>query len=300
MTRKQLAISGLVVISFGIIATYVTELIFDDLKSAVIAGLVVSLYALLFELRLAIQSAREDMRNDVTLSSERLSAILAIQKDVYDNEWLRKTLGLIIELRKFSENQSHDLRRVEDIISEAIRRAREQIGTPHKIVTGRDELDRIYRLNNCLQEATRYVRAVTFDARDYLNEFWSAAFLNEYVESNAEAIKRGVIIERIFIVDQQVISDVNNPKHKKLKELLRRLKRCGNAMHLFTLAIQDIPEECSNSDNSFLVADDHVTSESSGKSDGVSIEGYVCYGDKDNVRPLLNRFEVLRSIAQPA
>lgn len=229
MKRKPLTI-GLLIFLFTIVTTYLSSLLFNDVRQSIIAGLLVGVLATLFEIRLAIESSSEKTVKSAKELSERLLESLNIQQTYTANEWLREILKRIVDLKQVAEQQIHDLARFQGIITQALDKARREVGTSFRIDTGDDELERIMRLKDIVANAKEYIYAVTFDVDDYLNKFWAKVFGSEYVKSNLEAARRGVEIERIFVVEKKIISgkqlnDIDKEKHDKLMSLVKALKR---------------------------------------------------------------------------
>jgi len=299
MKQKSL-LTGLFIFLFTLLTIFLSEIIFDEWRQAIIAGLLVGILATLFEIRVAIQSTGETTVNSTKEYSERLLSYLNLRNVYSENDWLLGILQKIVELKQVSEQQLHDLTRFQGIITQALERARSEIGTPYRVTTGDNELQRIILLNEAVLMAKEYIYAVSFDAYGYLERFWSAeVFSKQYNASNIEAAKRGAQIERIFIVEKKVMDGSDKEKKKRLMSQLRLQRRASRNIHVYVAIIEDLPESLKGSNTSFIVSDDYVGSESNGISDGKPIQGYVSYSDREGViEPLKQRFTNLKLYAK--
>lgn len=299
--KKKPFLTGLFIFLFTLITIFLSEIIFDEWRQAIIAGLLVGILTTLFEIRLAIHTTGETTVNSTREYNERLYDYLDIRNVYSEDDWLLGMLKKIIELRQVSEQQRHDLRRFQGIIAQALDKARREVGTPYLVSTGDNELQRIILLNDAVIMSNNYIYAVSFDVNGYLERFWNAeVFSKQYNASNFEAARRGVNIERIFITEKRVVDGADREKHKRLMGHLRVQRRASRNIRVYLAAIEDLPESMRDSNTSFLVSDDYVGSESNGISNGKKIQGYVSYSDLEGVvEPLKKRFENLKLYAKP-
>lgn len=299
MNHKQPLLIGLFIFLFTVITIFLAEIVFDELRQAIIAGLLVGILAALFEVRLAIQDTGRSTIESTREYSERLVNYLDLRNVYTENDWLLKYLQGVIELKQVAEQQVHDLARFQSIISQALEDARREVGTPYSEPTGDNEMRRIILLNEAVISSKEYVWAVSFDAYGYMERFWNAdVFSKEYNASNIEAAKRGVKIERIFVVEKKAGAAGDKEKWKKLLNHIRVQKRGSRNITVYVASIEDLPGSLKESNTSFLVSDDRVGSESSGMSNGTEIDGYVSYGDKAVIDTLKQRFNDLRAYAR--
>jgi hypothetical protein len=135
------------------------------------------------------------------------------------------------------------------------------------------------RLKRTVEDAQKYVYAVTFDGGSYLEDFWTGEFSDEYVTANSDMTKRQPgIIRRAFVIDKTTVMDVNGSKNRILREIIT--KHRGSNIRIHMIFKDNVPGTWKGHDTSFLLCDDFVVSESYSLSDGGSRPGYVAVNDE--------------------
>ena len=284
----------------SIATTVIFAFVFKSLQQGIIASLIVIAILLIVELRSVLEIDRLDSRSNLLHATDKIVTLLRVHNDYFHDVGMFEMLNTIVKLREVAQKRHHDLFRFDRIISYAIERAEQEIGQVFKITTGDDELDRSIRIKDAIIHSEKYVYALTYDENNYLNRFWAGNFGREYIESNLQASKRGVEIQRIFIVDKKIIDGKNlsseeSHKRERLINLSKALEKAKPRCRIFWVSKEDIPDKLKCTNTSFLVCDDYIGSESNGCSEGANVIGYVSYGDRLHVvNPLKDRFERLR------
>lgn len=297
--RKKISQFSVVSFTIAILITILSEIIFDDLKSGILAGFVVVGVGATIELKEVIESHK--LASDDAI--ERVVTLLNLHNDYFNEVHLFEMLNMIVSIRRLAGNKRLDLQRFDRIIANALDKAKAEIGSAFRLHTGDDELERIIRLKDAVTYAEDYVYALTYDDNDYLNKFWTGVFGQEYIDSNLEASERGVDVKRVFVVDQKIIDNENldlesSRKRQRLLAVSTALKNCKSCK-VYWVGKERLPDTLKESNTSFLICDDHIGSESNGAFNSRQVAGYVSYGDKRNViEPLKDRFERLRRYAE--
>ncbi len=283
----------------GVIGTFVIERISHDWLQAGIAGVLISLVLAVIELRQALSDTAASSELLSKQSTERLIKHLRIADAYSHNDWFVEVLTAFLEIKQVAEQQSHDKERFKDTLTHALSRARSEIGTPVHVEIP-DEIDRIAKLKEILDGASKYVWAVTFDAHDYLNNFWSKLVVSEYVRTNVAIATRGVQVQRIFVVSQSTLSGGDRERNAKLREIVKALRSTANErLKTYVVSIDRLSAQQREWDTSFLVCDDYAASESDGIRHQKPVSAYISFGEYDAViKPLRERFEGLRYNAE--
>jgi hypothetical protein len=309
----------------SITVTFLSEAIFDDLKSGVLIGLLTLLVTSAFEIKESIrlhsneiQASANSNRDEVieaveshkyesSSAAEKIVTLLRVHNEYFLEIGLFEMLNTIIDIRKIAQQRRHDLVRFNEIITSAIEKAKSEIGREFSINTKDDELNRIVRLNEIVSTSEQYIYAVTYDEDDYLNNFWNAVFGREYIDSNLDAISREVKVERIFVIDEKIINGENlssrdQGTRKKLLTVSKALQpeefQRDEKCKVYWVSKESLPNALKEYSTSFLVSDDLICSESNGVYQGEEVSGYVSYGDRSRVVPLKERFERMRQYAE--
>ena len=187
----------------------------------------------------------------------------------------------------------HDLKPIEEAIESSITKTSEL--TNYTLFENDiEEMQRILLLNKAMEQAKRNVKAVTVDSRNYFDNFWSPPN-DDYPNRNIEAANRDVTIERVFVMDDDVLRRRNfgDDKTKKFWEIIEKLREGGTNIELYVL-----PKSKLNGldDTSLFLCDDIIASES-GRSPNNS-GGYFKRNDTKTYENLSERFSSLIKMAQ--
>lgn len=290
---------ALFIISSTTITTILISVYYPDYKLGIIASLIANALISMIEFRSTLSLEKDIGKTHIATAVERILILLKMHNSYFSNEKMLFTFDTLLKLREVAELRPHDVERFDDIIIDSIDKIKKEIGQPFRKLTGDDELYRSIKLKQAIQYANNYVYALTYDANNYLNRFWAGNFGREYVETNLQVAGRGVIIERVFIVDENVftgqnMTDEEKEKREKLVDMSNNLRKGMPNCRVYWASKQRIPDKLKFTDTSLLVCDDHVGSESNGTSNGKYVDGYVSYGDRETVELLKERFLRLR------
>jgi hypothetical protein len=153
------------------------------------------------------------------------------------------------------------------------------------------EAERMKCLVNVVSNSRVYVRAATFDVDDYFMKFWNSSdpLFGAYLETNEKAVKRGVLINRCFVMNRDVLDGRNEKKRDRLVDILIKHRAFGPSCVVKVHCMDDLPADLEGAHRSFLICDDHFTSESYCKGDSRNT-GYIKIDDDSNSAYLYDRF----------
>lgn len=279
--------------------TFLSVLFTKDISQSLVFGLLVGIVSALFEMHFLVVSNSSQMKHLADEANQRFMGLLRIDKEFYEDEWLHRKLKELVKLRMDTGGtRMHVRRQIEEEINKSVEQAGKMVMGSFRIpFNENDELERMRRLKMATEDAQEYVFAVTYDARGYIDKFWSGEFYREYLHVNAKATstKGEVTIKRVFIVDRTTISGSNQEKREKLEDIMRNHAKLSSPnMETRIICKDQLPSSWTGCDTSFLVCDDCVASESYGLSNHKDIHGYVAYNDREAVEMLKRRFEELR------
>lgn len=320
LTIRQSRYVALAIAAAGVLTTFVTEFISNDWLLAGMAGVLVSALFSIVELRYTVSEKAESLARlaeklaDSTVNAIRSSAeansVLTQQStdriikyfglaDAFaPKDWFADALTELIALKRSAEKKPFDRGRFQEMLKEMVVSTGRVIGRPVHIEIP-DEIVRIARLKEIVESSESYVYAVTYDARDYLRNFWSKLVVREYVQHNLALADRGVAIERIFVVTPETLTGIDREKSEKLHEIIEAFVT-ANRPNIITrvISIEQLPESHKTWDTSFLISDDYAASESDGMKHGAQVRAYISFGDDEAVlKPLKDRFAGLRYYA---
>lgn len=320
----------------SVFSTIIFALLFDEWKQGVIAGLSIASICAIIELRILLESNTKKidaaiknssgqildiLRNNqleileseqdlsasivdlVNNHSDRLAELIKLNNQYFHEDELFTMLERIVEARKLAIKRTDNTLAFHKIIYNAIDQIERELINGFRVETGEDEWERSKQLKEIVSGAKLYVYALTFDSNEYLNDFWAKVFAKEYVETNLEAARRGVKVERIFIVDSKIISGdklsaEEQVTRERLIEISKSLSASNNQSKVYWVSKQSLPDELKQTNTSFLVSDDLNASESNGMDRNKIISSYVVYRKPDIVDNLKKRFFSLRAYAK--
>lgn len=270
-----------------LIAWVTPEFIFKSKDTEIIAAILIGIFTQVSQLFISINRNKTHTELTISMHIKKIVEMLKVHNDYFDNNWLFSVFNKIVNIIRLSENKPHDLHRVKEIIDNALMNSVKIIGEKYEINILSGEMERIVTLNEAVQRAQNYIFAITVDKNNYFENFWQD-INKEYINLNVQAAKRGVKIERIFIMS----SDSFNPKTikgKKFSQLAKNLKLGGKNMKIFRADIENFP----NIDqlNSLFICDDVMASEAS-KNENEN--GYVIYNDVTLVNKLMTQFQSIK------
>lgn len=276
----------------GILVAIAFEVLFWDVQYALLAGImaigVTNTYTLLSE-------AKEHKNHTTSTIAEHIRKIvdvLKIQNAFFDDKWLNSVFNELVELIKTTH--PHDLERVKGVISGSLQNSKEAIGSP-MYYEEKNELERMVHINKAVNNTQQYVCAVTFDTNNYFENFWQG--VNEdYVTVNLEAAKRGVMIERIFVMSETVLQPKSkDEKARKFRAIVNSLKKGGENIKIYAVPLERLQQQAQINPVSFFICDGVIASEAG---DDKEYFGYFSLNRADIVEKLRDRFDSIKLLAK--
>lgn len=228
--------------------------------------------------------------------SSHIELLQALQLGVNlgKDDWLKEKAVALSKLRQ-ELTDSHTVLEIKTKFDEFFRRM--QRGVFEQEYQKTEEVDRMNRLLRAIKDAQKYVYAVTLDSGTYLEDFWQGSFAKKYIQANNEvANDKRVDIRRIFVVDENLLSD---PMHIHRKLLGSLIAAQGSDGSDGDVRVRIVSKErlrgssWARHDTSFLVCDDILASESYSLSDGGATPGYVVLNNAEKIERLRNLFHWL-------
>lgn len=309
LSTRQSRYVALAIAAAGVFTTFITELISNDWLQAGMAGVLVSALFSIVELRYTVSEKADSIVNTTRTSAEANSVLTQQSTDriikyfgladaFAPKDWFADALTELIALKRSAEKKPFERGRFQEMLKEMVVSTGRAIGRPVHIEIP-DEIVRIARLKEIVENSESYIYAVTYDVRDYLRNFWSKLVVREYVQHNLALADRGVTIERIFVVTPETLSGADREKSDKLHEIMAAFL-AANRRNLVTriISIEQLPESHRTWDTSFLISDDYAASESDGMKHGTPVLAYISFGEEETIlKPLKDRFAGLRYYA---
>ncbi|MCP4369441.1 MAG: hypothetical protein GY797_15210 [Deltaproteobacteria bacterium] len=299
----------------AVVTIIFTGVVFNDKQFALIAGCMVLMLAALYEIRNSINSKQTEVSGRITTShngildsikksQKQLLKIIKIDNAYFNDDWLHEALDRIVEFREKSKIKGIHVQTItEQIFNENLEQIKNEIGDQwHKITKKEDEMKRMTFLKDTVSKAKGYVFAATYDVDNYIELFWGAkVFSDPYVDINIEAAKN-VDVQRIFVIEETMRS---SEKYNMFKNLIQSLNNQQNLTIYVTTFSQLSAGSIDKSNTSFMICDDCITSESSGMSNGKTIDGYYAgnqnikkHENISTIKELKERFEEIRLLSK--
>lgn len=169
----------------------------------------------------------------------------------------------------------------------------------NKKVQELSEHKRISKVTTAIENAQDYIFAITFDSDDYMKNFWEDIY-DYYLAINTDAKKRGVQIERIFVLnDDKPINEIKEDK-EFIVNMMNFFEKYEINIPTWITSTNKIKDpELAKSNTSIIICDDIFISETKGISDGIPVKkGYFSLNDHNKLRDFKDRFEGYKTKGQ--
>lgn len=290
--------AGLIIgILFTIVFTIIfPELLFKSTVDGIIGGFLVAILINSIQIFDEIKHHKRHTANTIESHIRRIVDVLRIQNEYFDDKWLFSIFDQIVDIVKFTKSNPHDLERVQGEIDKSLLSAKKLIGTPFfNNELERGEWSRILYLNRAIENSQKHVFAVTYDERDYFDNFWQP--LNDgYSKLNISAAKRNVTIERIFVMEDSILNNGKDEKSKRFWKIIKELKKGGQNVKLYALPKSRLKNNKDIDNTSIFLCDGVVASES-GKGEN-SNGGYFSLNRDDIYNKLHQRYRNLKIMSK--
>lgn len=293
-STKKFIGSTVAILTIIILHFVLPEYSWENTGIAILGGLATGIFAHTFQIIDLLKEHSESTMTNIENHIKKIIDIVKINNDFFNDRWLFETLEQIVYMVRFANNNPHELERAQKILDDALKQAKQNIGAKfyeENIENG--EIGRMLLLNKAIANAKSYVSAVSYDQDGYFDNFWTK--LNaEYLELNVKAARhRGVLIERVFVMDAATLKDSKNPKNKKLRQIINELKKGGKNVKNYVVSKDEL-QLYNPPTSSFFICDDILACESQTKDNN----NYYVMNDSDMVKKLKNRFEAYKLKAQ--
>lgn len=295
MFRNELFIAFL----FTIISSVCFYYLFKDWQLAMVAGLVLGLYSYVYSLyNLFIKENREALKISRDFSEKCLS-LLRIE-DLYSNNWLQDTLNRMVAIEKSAERHQTFLNFARTEISRGINEAEGVLRGKKIDYSGwKKESERQVWLKDIVVSSKSYIKAVTSYDPVYWDNFWNRrGFSEEYTSVNIDAAKRGVVIDRIFILPDIILNGTDKNSCNQIRRIVAPMLSQSSNLRIYFVSADRMPQSTSQYKTvNFLVADDLFVGFSEDFSKQTETYGYVAIACQDEVDKVLS---IYRNLAMDA
>jgi hypothetical protein len=243
-----------------IISSLLFSFIFKDGRLGLIAGLVLGFYSFILSLFNNLEKNVLSSFGELQRDQREIIHLIGIN-DLHSNIWLQQVLRDVASIEQKANDLNHQI--VKQYVKDEIGRNINDLHTTFhtgtkKYYEGWDhETERQIWLRNIIQGSKLYVKAVTSYDPIYWKNFWGRPnFSQEYVHANISAAERGVKVERIFILSDEIL----NGSDKYLCSLIQSfvkpmLDKSANLKTLFASSSQIPPSHSNYKTSNFLFSD---------------------------------------------
>lgn len=226
----------------------------------------------------------------IETTNDRIVRMIRIDRKFYDDQYFLQQLEDLAHSKENINKMPHIVRKyMEGIMKESV--AYIKSVSEGAEVALNSESDRVTKINEVMEDSEQKVLAVTYDADNYLMEFWNTQDRDKYLELNKKIAEKSKV-NRIFVVDDKTLSD--NAKRDLLKSI------CENLSGVDNIKTKVIKAEAAKTlraeTTSFIVIDDAIASESTTGVGNLRGQKYMSFGNKDIVNKLTLRFKAFDSI----
>ena len=284
------------------ISTIVFWFLFKNWQLSMIAGLVLGLYSYVYSLyNLFSRESKKALKLSEDLSEKCLS-LLGI-KDLYSNNWLQESLNRMVIIERSTERHQTFLTFTRIEISRGINEAEGLLRGKKIDYSGWEkELERQIWLKDIVANSKNYVKAVTSYDPIYWDNFWNKrGFSDEYTKINISVAKRGVRIDRIFILPDVILDEKDREGCAKIRQIVQPMLMQHSNLRIYFISADKMPQAMARYKTvNFLVADDLFVGFSEDFSNQARANGYVAIALPDEVNTVKNMFGHLSIDAHPA
>jgi hypothetical protein len=293
----------------SIVITVITSILFNaifkDWRLGVIAGLVLGLYSFMLSLYNNLEK-KIHTSSDKLLNNQRETIDLLEINDLHSNAWLKQVLKRVASIESYTRSKNHDVlgKFIKQELAKNLKDLESTFYTGQKLYyNGWDsETERQIWLKDIIQGSNCYVKAVTSYDPIYWQNFWGRTnFSKEYFHANISAAERGVNVERIFILSDDILNGHDTTLCSLVKSfVVPMLNKSTNLKTLFVSTSQ-IPQFHNNYKTSnFLLSDDIFVGFSENFSEGDQSSGFISILDTKELQKCFTIYRTLIRYAENA
>jgi hypothetical protein len=288
-----------------VVSSVLFNLIFKAWEKSVIAGLIIGLYAFMYSLYNSFNKEAEEasVQNKEALRisrelSEKCVQLLKISNSFLHDEWLYYHINKVHDIHINVKTNRMHLQFVIEEINKGINSAELYMNGKRIDYGGLNgENKRQKKLKDIVSTSNHYVIAVTGYDPLYWEEFWNKkdGFSVQYRAANIEAAeKRGVKIDRIFIIPRAIINGEDNNECESIKKIALPMIGKSPNLNIYFLPEDRVSPELSNYKNvHFLVCDDMFVGLARNFSNQDQTESYISIAIKSDIEEMKEIFNDL-------
>jgi hypothetical protein len=288
-----------------LISSLLFSFIFKDGRLGLIAGLVLGFYSFILSLFNNLEENVLSSFGELQRDQREIIHLIGIN-DLHSNIWLQQVLKDVASIEHKSNCLNHEI--VNQYIKDEIGRNLNDLhsifhtGTK-KYYEGWDhETERQIWLRNIIQGSKLYVKAVTSYDPIYWKNFWERPnFSQEYVYANISAAERGVKVERIFILSDEILNGSDTYLCSLIRSFVKpMLNKSANLQTLFVSSSQIPPSHSNYKTSNFLFSDDAFVGFSEKFSEEDKSSGFIAILDRKEIQKCALMYQTLTRYAKNA
>jgi hypothetical protein len=283
--RNELFVSFI----FTIISSVGFYFLFKNWQLAMVAGLVLGLYSYVYGLYNLFSKENHEALKLSRDFLEKCLSLLSIE-DLYSNNWLQDTLNRMVAIEKSAERHQTFLNFARTEISRGINEAEGVLRGKKIDYSGwKKEAERQVWLKDIVVSSKTYIKAVTSYDPVYWDNFWNRrGFSDEYTSVNIAAAKRGVLIDRIFILPDIILNGTDENSCNQIRRIVSPMLGQSSNLRIYFVSADRMPQATSQYKTvNFLVADDLFVGFSEDFAKQTETNGYVSIACQDEVEKVL-------------
>ncbi len=294
-------------ILISLLGTIITTSIFQDIRSGIISGLVIGFFSHIQALHNRFSRKNRRALSGAKALAENYADLLNINNKFLLDDWLFNELRRITESHNTAaQEHSYLLKLVRDEITQGINEAQATLKGRRKEYLGAEmEMKRQEKLTDMIGKSKESIRAVTSFNPVYWKTFWGNSNISEeYIEANICAARRGVKIDRIFLLPNSVLDGTDQENSKAVSAIMQSMVGQHDNLQIKCFSTDGMPEGIAHhQDAGFLVMDELCVAVSYSPSQlelPYKEGGYIAIASDSEVGRALDSFNTLNRFAQPA
>lgn len=286
------------------VSSVLFNLMFKTWEKSLIAGLVIGLYAFMYSLYNSFskeaEEANEKSQQALRISrelSERCVQLLKISNAFLYDEWLYCSINKVHDIHSTVKKNKTHLQFVTGAIDAGISDAEVFMNGKKIDYSGwKEEGKRQRKLRTIVENSNYYVKAVTSYDPVYWENFWNKkdGFSESYRKTNIEAAKRGVFIERIFILPNSIINGEDKDGGRRIEKIVEPMINKSENLNIYFVSDDNLSPDLSHYKKyNFLICDNLFVGLARDFANQQETQGYISIAIKSDVDEMLEIFNGL-------
>jgi hypothetical protein len=272
-------------------------------KSAIIAGLIAAIHSYIGNLYDNLKADTQEIVQDSRKLFERCISLIDIHNKSQGNPWLHKTLEDIVIVNEATHYDKVLSRFVRSQIDEGIHESQKIFKGQRWDSKGSEaETKRRRQLLDIINHSVTQINAVTSTDPTYLETFWQRDhFSQAYLQANLDAASRGVLIQRIFVLPETILSGADERGIQAIKTIIEPMLGKSENLQIYYVPEKNLsPFLATQGNQNFMIVDKLFTSMSFREKVDEESSGYLTIAMSSEISRMSDIFYSLFERAQPA